>query len=143
MPQAVLPWFFTVLLWLFGVGFVYGGVRNVRESREFLASGLVVPGVVVGVSVEGTGDLRRQYAKLRFTTLDGTPVEATSETSSGPYELHRMQGRTVPVRYDPHDPRRARVDTGSGRGAGGSVGLAVVGVVLFLGGTAIAIANLL
>lgn len=143
MPPSSFPWFFTVLLWLFGAGFVYGGVRNARGSREFLASAQAVPGVVVGVFVDGNGDLQKRFAKLRFTTLDGTPVEVTSETPNGSFELNQMQGRTVRVLYDPRNPRRARVDTGSGRGVGGSVALAVVGVVLFLGGSAIAVVNLL
>ncbi|MEV4255849.1 DUF3592 domain-containing protein [Spirillospora sp. NPDC049652] len=142
MPPSSLPWFFTVLLWLFGAGFVYGGIRNRRESREFLASAQVVPGVVTGVSVDGHGDLQRRYAKLRFTTVDGTPVEATSETSNPPYELYRMQGQTVPVLYDARDPRRARINNGAGRG-GGSGALVIVGVVLLIAGTALAAVNVL
>ncbi|RFU41919.1 DUF3592 domain-containing protein [Actinomadura logoneensis] len=143
MSPSSLPWFFTVVLWLFGVGFVYGGIRNVRESREFLSSAQTVPGVVVGVHVDGHGDLQRRYAKLRFTTHEGQPVETTSYTSHGPLELFRMQNQTVPVLYDPRNPRRARINSGSGRGVGGSTALAAVGVVMFLIGTAIAVAHIL
>ncbi|WP_311922899.1 DUF3592 domain-containing protein [Microbispora sp. H10836] len=51
------------------------------------------------------------------------------QTKGGSFEIFRLTGRQVAVLYDPDDPRKARMDTSSGRGLAGAVGLAIVGCV--------------
>ncbi|NKZ03924.1 DUF3592 domain-containing protein [Actinomadura latina] len=120
-------WLLIVVPLVLGSGAVVGGVHRFRAARKFLASAHRVPGLVVGSHRVWSIDTHEYFPVLRFRTLDGVDIETVGKTPAGSYELLRLKGRWVGVLYDPLRPREARMDTSSGRGLAGSLGLAAVG----------------
>ena len=107
---------FALLLAGLGVFSLYGGVRTLREARGFRSRARLVTGVLVGIHADRHNDQPTTYPVLRFRTLEGADIETTSSVNEGPFYLTRMRGRQVPVLYDPEDPRKACIDSRSGRG---------------------------
>lgn len=123
-----------------GVALVIGGIHRYRTGRAFLASARRVPGMVIGIHRVERTDTYEFFPVLRFRTLEGAEVETVGDTMSGSYELTRLKGTVVPVLYDPRNPRTARMDTVSGRGLAGSIGMAAVGSVFAVIGTLMLVA---
>ncbi|WP_433467346.1 DUF3592 domain-containing protein [Spirillospora sp. CA-128828] len=134
-------WLLALLAIAFGVAFVLGGIHRYRTSRAFMATAHRVPGIVAGIHRVSTTDSYEFFPVLRFRTLDGTDIETVGETRGGSFELTRLKGRPVPVLYDPQDPRKARMDTSSGRALAGSAGMAAAGCVFALIGIVMLIAT--
>lgn len=124
---------FGLLLGGLGVLAVFGGTRSLRQARGFRARARQVTGVLVGIHADRRDGQSTTYPVLRFRTLEGAEVETTSNVNERPFYLTRMRGQQVPVLYDPQDPRRACIDSPSGRGQVGSgFGVIALGVVLIL-----------
>ena len=134
MTRTVL---FALLLGVLGVLAVYGGTRNLRQARGFRSRAQRVPGILVGIHTARHNDQPTTYPVLRFRTLDGVEMETTSNVNEGPFYLTQNKGRQVPVLYDPQDPRKACIDSPSGRGqvksGYGLIALGVVFVVAAIG----------
>ncbi|TDC12394.1 DUF3592 domain-containing protein [Actinomadura bangladeshensis] len=122
-------WLLVVVPLLLGPAAAVGGVHRFRAGRRFLASAHRVPGIVVGSHRVRSLDTYEYFPVLRYRTLDGVDIETVGKTASGSYELFRLKGHLVDVLYDPREPREARMDTSSGRGLAGSIGLAALGCV--------------
>ncbi|WP_161627938.1 DUF3592 domain-containing protein [Microbispora catharanthi] len=120
---------FGIFALAFGVAFIAGGIHRFRSGRAFLASAHRVPGIVVGSHRVWRTDSHEYFPILRFRTLDGAEIETVGQTRGGSFEIFNLTGRQVVVLYDPDDPRKARMDTSSGRGLTGSVGLVIAGCV--------------
>ncbi|MER7542494.1 DUF3592 domain-containing protein [Spirillospora sp. NPDC127506] len=131
-------WLLVIVPLLLGSALAAGGVHRYRASRAFLAAAHRVPGIVAGVHRTSTTDSYEYFPVLRFRTLDGADIETVGETRAGSYELFRLKGYQVGVLYDPRDPRKARMDTSSGRALAGSAGMVAAGCVF----AAIGIASL-
>ncbi len=130
MTRTVL---FVLLFAGLGVLAVYGGTRSLRQARGFRSRARRVTGVLAGIHTARHNDEPTTYPVLRFRTHDGTEVETTSNVNEGPYYLTRMRGQQVPVLYDPADPRKACIDSASGRGQVRSgFGTVTLGVVFIL-----------
>jgi len=124
---------FALLFGGLGVLAVFGGTRTLRQARGFRARARHVPGILTGIHAVRHNDRPTTYPVLRFRTLDGIEMETTSNVNEGPYYLTRMRGRQVPVLYDPDDPRKACIDSPSGRGQVKSgYGIIVLGVVFIV-----------
>ena len=106
---------FVLLLGCLGVLCLFGGTRTLREARGFRSRALRAPGILVGIHADRHNDHPTTYPVLRFRTAQGADVQTTSNVNEGPFYLTRMRGRQVPVLYDPDDPRKACIDSPSGR----------------------------
>jgi hypothetical protein len=106
---------FVLLLGGLGLLSLFGGTRTLREARGFRSRALRAPGMLVGIHSDRHNDHPTTYPVLRFRTIEGADVETTSNVNEGPFYLTRMRGRQVPVLYDPDDPRKACIDSPSGR----------------------------
>lgn len=122
-------WLIALVALVLGIALTIGGIHRYRTGRAFLASAQRVPGMVAGIHRVETTDSYEFFPVLRFRTLDGAEVETVGQTKGGSYELTRLKGTAVAVLYDPRNPRSARMDTSSGRGLAGSVGMAAIGSV--------------
>ncbi len=121
---------FGLLLGGLGVLAVFGGMRSLRQARGFRARARRVTGVVTGIHADRRDGQSTTYPVLRFRTLEGAEVETTSNVNEEPLYLTRARGAQVPVLYDPADPRKACIDSPSGRGQVKSgYGTIVLGVV--------------
>lgn len=135
-------WFFFAILPLgFGVAFIVGGVHRYRTNRAFLESAHRVPGIVTGSHIVPTTDSYEYFPMLRFRALDGRDIETVGRTRSTSFELVRLKEQQVWVLYDPADPRRAQMDTSSGHGLTGSVGMVAAGCVFALIGIVVLVAT--
>lgn len=103
-----------VLVTLFGLCIILGGVVLLVRTRRFLAHAVRVPGLIVDVVRNSSGDSDSFQPVFRFRTLEGEDVEAEGKFSTSPSGL--IPGRQVPVLYVPGDPHNARVDTVGQRG---------------------------
>ncbi|GAA4365939.1 hypothetical protein GCM10023088_11870 [Actinomadura verrucosospora] len=135
-------WSFGLMALGFGAAFCAVGVHRYRAGRTFLASAHRVAGVVAGIHRVERTDTYEFFPVLRFRTLDGAEIETVAQTRGGSFELTRLKGRQVAVFYDPRDPRTARMDTSSGRGTAGSVGMVVFGFFLVVLGVGLVFASL-
>jgi hypothetical protein len=124
---------FALLFGALGVLAVFGGTHTLRQARGFRSRALRVPGILTGIHTDRLGDRPTTYPVLRFRTLDGVEIETTSNVNERPFYLTRMRGHQVPVLYDPENPRKACVDSPSGRGQVRSgYGVIVLGVVFII-----------
>jgi hypothetical protein len=96
-----------------GVGalFLLIGLVLIGRAAAFLRGAIATEGTVVDLEESrdiDTGSIR--YAPVvKFTTAEGQTTQFTdpSGTSPNPYEI----GETVPVKYDPSKPHKARIPT--------------------------------
>jgi hypothetical protein len=124
---------FVLLLGGLGVLALFGGVRTLRQARAFKSRARRVPGILAGIHADRHNDQPTTYPVLRFRTLDGVDVETVSNVNEGPFYLTRMRGSLVPVLYDPQDPRKACIDSHSGRGQVRSgIGIIALGTLFLL-----------
>lgn len=135
-------WLFGLMALGFGAAFCAVGVHRYRAGRTFMASAHRVAGVVAGIHRVERTDTSEFFPVLRFRTLEGAEVETVGQTRGGSFELNRLKGREVAVFYDPRNPRAARMDTSSGRGTAGSVGMVAFGFFLVLLGAGLLFASL-
>ena len=93
-----------------GVGLLVVAIVISRRMRSFLSGAASAEGTVVEARTEfyGQAGSRGVITKpvVRFTTADGREVEFADPVSVTP---GARVGRTVPVRYDPQEPERARI----------------------------------
>ncbi len=122
-----------------GVLFAGLGFHSYRSTRAFLARAHRVPGVVVDLSWSRSRNGGTYHPVLRFQTLDGRTVQATSDVGSRPAPAR--PGQAVTVLYDPENPQEARLDTMTGRGTLLGVIFMVIGALVAIGGVAFLIAG--
>jgi hypothetical protein len=115
-----------------GSGFFAVGVRTRRSARRFKERAVRVPGLVVDLEFHRghrtAGDVSSGYwvPRLRFTTVDGRPVEMLAMYGSVPAPAR--PGEQVMVLYDPEQPTKAQVaDRVLASGGCLSVAMLVVG----------------
>lgn len=90
-------------------GFLLSALRIYLVRRRFLADAQPAAGTVVEVEVRGVGRNAMSFPIFEFLTAEGTVQRAESLMGSG---LQSFEvGEAVAVRYDPHDPGRAEVDS--------------------------------
>jgi len=124
---------FALLFGGLGVLAVFGGTRTLRQARGFRSRAQRVTGILTGIHTVRHNDQPTTYPILRFRTLEGVELETTSNVNEGSFYLTRMRGRQVPVLYDPQDPRKACIDSPSGRGQVKSgYGIIVLGTVFII-----------
>jgi hypothetical protein len=130
---------FGLLLGGLGVLSVVGGTRSLRQARGFRARARRVTGILTGIHADRRDGQTTTYPVLRFRTLEGTEVETTSNVNEEPYYLTRTRGAQVAVLYDPADPRKACIDSPSGRGQVRSgYGVIALGVLFILAAAGLA-----
>ncbi len=79
-----------------------------RSQRRFLGKALRAKGVVQSLTAEHLERTTFYFPVIRFTTVAGVTVTATSKTSkSRGYPI----GKTISVLYDPTDPKNLEIDT--------------------------------
>jgi hypothetical protein len=124
---------FALLLGGLGVLCLFGGAQTLREARGFRSRARRAPGTLVAIHADRHNDHPTTYPVLRFRTAEGADVETTSNVNEGPLYLTRMRGRQVPVLYDPDDPRKACIDSPSGRRQVRSgLGIIALGILFLL-----------
>ncbi len=105
---------FQLGLLMIAIGFVpgsLGGLIFLRRLR-FLRTACTTFGVVSEVTLMHLVDGNSYLPKITFITQTGEKVELTSVIMSNPPQF--QVGQEVPVVYDPHDPRRARLRSFAG-----------------------------
>ena len=108
--------------------------RGRFHGRAESAEGRIVGVDSAGTRTYGTGLTGGVIYRptVTFTTSDGREVTATSPIGTNPRPGN--VGDAVPVRYDPRNPQRIRVDTVRARGGCvQSVFIAIGGALLALG----------
>ena len=88
-----------------------GGLIFLRRFR-FLRTTYSTSGMVEKVTLMHLVDGHAYQPKITFTTQTGEKVVLTSMGMSNPPQF--QVGQEVPVVYDPHDPRRARLRSFAG-----------------------------
>lgn len=90
-------------------GFLLSALRIYLRRKRFLASSQPAAGTVVEVRVRGVGRNAMSFPVFEFRTAGGAVQRAESLMGTG---LQRFEvGEAVAVRYDPHEPGRAEVDS--------------------------------
>jgi hypothetical protein len=118
---------------LIGVGFlilIVGAVTGIR-IRNLLSTAAEAQGKVVGFVKQSSGDGgSSKHAQVEFATASGETMTFTepSQTLGG-----LSVGSEVSTKYNPAQPRKARIATG-GRLWGSTIMLIVVGVALLIVG---------
>jgi hypothetical protein len=91
--------------------FVIFGVRSFVRRRAFLRRSTAAEGAVVRVEEHKDSEGDITYAPVvQFRTSEGTVHEIEPDISTGT-PRHQV-GQTLPVRYDPGEPEKARITTG-------------------------------
>ncbi len=124
-----------------GLIFVAQGVITLARVRRFARRAVRTTGIVVDLArrwsdpggPESTGSYL-YFPIVRFGTADGQAVEFRSPT--GTSWRSRRVGQTVPVMYDPANPRDARIDTFMATSCL-PIGFTLFGVIFVAGGAAI------
>jgi hypothetical protein len=105
-----------------GLSFAGGGALLILigvfwfwRIRRFLKRAVATEGTVLGhemrASSSSSGGTSTSYHPVvQFVTADGQPVQYTERFGSSP-PSHDV-GETVPVKYDPSQPDKARIATG-------------------------------
>jgi hypothetical protein len=107
----------TIVWLLVALGIVGFGVKQLVDTRQFLATAAAADGVIVGTypaerSVDTGGEHGPSVTRIvhlpvvRFTTADDEVVRFRSGTDAAGSRV----GASVRVLYDPANPRDARVD---------------------------------
>jgi WD40 repeat protein len=126
-PSALVGLVFSVML-LGGLVLVVFAVRDLMDLVNSPSSNRRADGVVIRVEDvtcgSGSNKSTCHYPVVRFVTARGEVIEFTSNLDVG-----YGAGDSVKVRYDPENPRHARLDSLRAR-----VGSAVLDVVGVLGG---------
>ena len=94
---------------LIGLGLLGGSVWVWWRTRTFLETAWNADGTIVGTKL-GRGRTRNsRFPVVRFATVTGEEIEFVGGygTSFGAY----LVGTQVGVRYDPHKPEKARIES--------------------------------
>lgn len=135
-----MEYLFVAVFLLFGSGFAWFGIHQIRIARRLARHGVRVPGVVTRLRWESSDNGGSHYPTLRFQTVDGAVVEVESDLGSSPAPAR--VGQQITVLYDPARPSLARMDTPFGRGSVHGWLFASIGVVVTAGTLAVVIVNL-
>lgn len=97
----------TVIANLFFGAFCLWGVFAAYTAYRLETTGVVAPGIVIGLD-ESTTDGSTTYSPVVEFTANGQTYTFESSNASSPpaYQV----GETVNVRYDPADPNTAQID---------------------------------
>lgn len=97
----------TIFANLFFAAFCLWGVYAASIAYRLETTGIVVPGIVIGLDESNT-DGSSTYSPVVEFTANGQTYTFESDNASSPpaYQV----GETVNVRYDPADPNTAQID---------------------------------
>ena len=97
----------TILANLFFGAFCLWGAYAATIAYRLETTGIVVPGIVIGLDESNT-DGSSTYSPVVEFTANGQTYTFESDNASSPpaYQV----GETVNVRYDPADPNTAQID---------------------------------
>ena len=128
----------TIIL-LVGSGLLIGAWFLYSNTREFIATAMTVPGVVVDLKVSTSDDSSTYAPVFEFMTLDGESFTVISSAGSNPPAYSR--GEAVQVFYQADDPYDAKID-GFFSLWGGAVIVGTLGAIFFCVGVAIVLVPL-
>jgi hypothetical protein len=80
------------------------------RTRRFLETAVDAVATVIGNRYSGGGESASYHPIVRFSTREGETVEY--EDSLGTNPARYDEGDSVPVKYDPSRPQKARISTG-------------------------------
>ncbi|MFI6286876.1 DUF3592 domain-containing protein [Streptomyces sp. NPDC051018] len=103
--EAVLGWFFAVVLALVALGAAAEVRRRFRLARRGVAAEATVVAFTVRRDTDGTP---RHFPVVTFTLADGSTVEAESPTGT-PHTPADGVGDRLGIVYDPRAPRKITV----------------------------------
>lgn len=125
-------WLTAPLFLAGGVLLLVGTVKQFRNERGFLGTAIRTRGVVEDL-VLGSGPRAGRFPVVRFTTLKGVTVSATSNSTRSGFRV----GQEVSIVYDPDDPTHMAIDAYWARW-GGTAGLGFFAALcLFIGAKAL------
>jgi Protein of unknown function (DUF3592)/WD domain, G-beta repeat len=116
---------------LLGLVLVVVAVRDLVDLLHPPSSSRRADGVVIGLDISSSNGKTTHHPVVRFVTAREQVIEFTSNVYAG-----ESVGDSVKVRYDPNNPRHARLDSGSARVASGffDILFLLVGLAVALGG---------
>jgi hypothetical protein len=98
----------TGLIGAAGVWVLQRGLEDLREARAFEAGSHTTSGTVARLQPVDDPDSAALAPVVEFD-VDGN--RHTFRSRHGTYPATHREGDTVPVRFDPRDPRKAEIDS--------------------------------
>lgn len=124
MQSSIPLWIVAPLFLVGGVLLLVGAVKAARDEHRFLVTAVRTQGVVEDLVYSRAPKTNAGFPVVRFTTLKGTTITATSRATRTGYRL----GQEVSILYDPDDPSHVEIEAWWARWAG-TAGLAFFAAV--------------